>query len=134
MTIQIRIIIIITITNKEYKAKQKSICVRMRKGENGTHVSGIMLGRIENGQRRIDDTLLHALCELYHIDSNDLTINACQSHITALQQNKCPANSAETDVNWFLDTYRSLPENRQADIRTMLRLYSYMDKFSNLDS
>ena len=33
MTIQIRIIIIITITNKEYKAKQKSICVRMRKGE-----------------------------------------------------------------------------------------------------
>ncbi len=35
MTIQIRIIIIITITNKEYKAKQKSICVRMRKGENG---------------------------------------------------------------------------------------------------
>ena len=102
--------------------------------QNGTHVSGIMLGRIENGQRRIDDTLLHALCELYHIDSNDLTINACQSHITALQQNKCPANSAETDVNWFLDTYRSLPENRQADIRTMLRLYSYMDKFSNLDS
>jgi len=91
--------------------------------QNGTHVSGIMLGRIENGQRRIDDTLLH-----------DLTINACQSHITALQQNKCPANSAETDVNWFLDTYRSLPENRQADIRTMLRLYSYMDKFSNLDS
>ena len=72
--------------------------------QNGTHVSGIMLGRIENGQRRIDDTLLHALCELYHIDSNDLTINACQSHITALQQNKCPANSAETDVNWFLDT------------------------------
>lgn len=70
--------------------------------QNGTHVSGIMLGRIENGQRRIDDTLLHALCELYHIDSNDLTINACQSHITALQQNKCPANSAETDVNWFL--------------------------------
>ena len=102
--------------------------------QNGTHVSGIMLGRIENGQRRIDDTLLHALCELYHIDSNDLTKNACQSHITALQQNKCPANSAETDVNWFLDTYRSLPENRQADIRTMLRLYSYMDKFSNLDS
>ena len=102
--------------------------------QHGTHVSGIMLGRIENGQRRIDDTLLHALCELYHIDSNDLTINACQSHITALQQNKCPANSAETDVNWFLDTYRSLPENRQADIRTMLRLYSYMDKFSNLDS
>ena len=102
--------------------------------QNGTHVSGIMLGTIENGQRRIDDTLLHALCELYHIDSNDLTINACQSHITALQQNKCPANSAETDVNWFLDTYRSLPENRQADIRTMLRLYSYMDKFSNLDS
>ena len=102
--------------------------------QNGTHVSGIMLGRIENGQRRIDDTLLHALCELYHIDSNDLTINACQSHITALQQNKCPANSAETDVNWFLDTYRSLPENRQADIRTMLRLYSYMDKFSNLVS
>ena len=33
--IQIRIIIIITITNKEYKANQKSICVRMRKGENG---------------------------------------------------------------------------------------------------
>lgn len=35
LTIQIRIIIIIAITNKEYKAEQKSICVRMRKGENG---------------------------------------------------------------------------------------------------
>ena len=99
--------------------------------QNGTHVSGIMLGRIETGQRRIDDTLLLALCELYHIDSNDLIINACQSHITALLQNKCPSSSTETDMNWFLDTYRNLPENRQADIRTMLRLYSYMDKFSN---
>ena len=99
--------------------------------QNGTHVSGIMLGRIETGQRRIDDTLLLALCELYHIDSSDLIINACQSHITSLLQNKCPASSTETDMNWFLDTYRNLPENRQADIRTMLRLYSYMDKFSN---
>ena len=102
--------------------------------QNGTHVSGIMLGRIETGQRRIDDTLLHALCELYHIDSNDLITNACHSHIATLQQNKCPANSAENDVNWLLDAYRNLPENRQADIRTMLRLYSYMDKFSNLKS
>ena len=102
--------------------------------QNETHVSGIMLGRIETGQRRIDDTLLQALCELYHIDSNDLIINACKTHITALQQKVCPADSTETDMNWFLDAYRNLPENRQADIRTMLRLYSYMDKFSNLDS
>ena len=102
--------------------------------QNETHVSGIMLGRIETGQRRIDDTLLHALCELYHIDSNDLIINACKTHITALQQKVCPADSIGTDMNWFLDAYRNLPENRQADIRTMLRLYSYMDKFSNLDS
>lgn len=102
--------------------------------QNGTHVSGIMLGRIETGQRRIDDTLLHALCELYHIDSNDLIINACHSHISALQQNKYPASFTETDVNWFLDAYRNLPESRQADIRTMLRIYSYMDKFSNPDS
>lgn len=102
--------------------------------QNGTHISGIMLGRIETGQRRIDDTLLHALCELYHIDSNDLIINACYSHISALQQNKYPASFTETDVNCFLDAYRNLPESRQTDIRTMLRIYSYMDKFSSPDS
>lgn len=34
----------------------------------------------------IDDTLLHALCELYHIDSNDLTITPAS--LISLHYNK----------------------------------------------
>lgn len=99
----------------------------------GTHVSGIMLGRIETGQRRIDDTLLHALCELYHVEPNGLIINACRTHISTLQQTQNTSDSNENNMNWLIESYRNLPENRQADIRTMLRLYSYMDKFAKLD-
>ena len=54
------------------------------------HISGTMLGRMENGERRIDDSLLHALCRLYDADPNALIIRACQTH-SAL----CPRRSGQ---------------------------------------
>lgn len=100
----------------------------------GTHVSSIMLGRIETGQRRIDDDLFHALCEFYHADPDEITIKACQTHIATLQKERNLSDAAEDDLLWIVEAYRNLPANRQADIRTMLRMYAYMDKFSKLDS
>lgn len=100
----------------------------------GTHISSIMLGRIETGQRRIDDDLFHALCNYYHVDSNEITIKACQSHIASLKQTDNTDDSHENETLWIAEAYDNLPPNRQADIRTMMRMFAYMDKFSKLDS
>ena len=97
----------------------------------GTHVSSIMLGRIETGQRRIDDELFHALCAYYDTNPDEMVIKACQAHIAALQQDK--SDTTDKDFLWLLETYRTLPPDRQKDIRTMLRMYAYMDNFSKLD-
>lgn len=101
--------------------------------KNGTHISSIMLGRIETGQRRIDDDLFHALCNHYLVNPEEIVIKACQTHITALQQTE-DSKDRQNDALWIAEAYNSLPPNRQADIRTMMRMFSYMDKFSKLDS
>lgn len=100
----------------------------------GTHISSIMLGRIETGQRRIDDDLFHALCNHYHVNPDEITIKACQAHITALQQANNIAASHKNEALLIAEAYDNLPPNRQADIRTMMRMFAYMDKFSKLDS
>ena len=99
----------------------------------GTHVSNIMLGRIETGQRRIDDDLFLALCDHYDTDPDELTIKACQAHIKNLQEESGIGQSGELEVSWIVETYRNLPDNRKADVRTMMRMLSYMDKFSKLE-
>ena len=102
--------------------------------ETGTQVSAIMLGRIETGQRRIDDDLFHALCDYYRTAPDELTIKACQAHIVTLQKGKNSFDATKNDPLQILKTYQDLPPNRQSDIRTMIRMYAYMDKFSKLDS
>lgn len=100
----------------------------------GIHISSIMLGRIETGQRRIDDTLLHALCDYYQIDPNEIIIKACKNHISSIQARTTLPVSDEDDSLWIIEAYHNLPANRQADVRTMIRMLSYMDQFSKLDS
>lgn len=99
----------------------------------GTHVSGIMLGRIETGQRRIDDDLFHALCDYYHVDPDIITVHACQAHIATVEKESNTISANEDESLWIAEVYRNLPQNRQADIRTMMRIFTYMDKFSKFD-
>lgn len=100
----------------------------------GTPISSIMLGRIETGQRRIDDDLFHALCDYYDADPNEITVKACQAHITSLQRADATAASDEADAHWLVEAYEKLPPNRQADVRTMLRMFDYLEQFSILDA
>jgi hypothetical protein len=97
------------------------------------HISGTMLGRMENGERRIDDSLLHALCRLYDADPNALIIRACQTHILALQVPSSPDVSIrEQDTDTLLQLYRQLPQQARDEARTMLRLLSYKERFKDI--
>lgn len=100
----------------------------------GTHLTNIMLGRIETGARRLDDDLFLALCDFYHTDPDQLVIRACQSHITELQETAVQSSShVEHDAQKIADIYRKLPPNRQTDVRTMMRMFAYMDQFAKLE-
>jgi len=98
-------------------------------GELGTQISSIMLGRIETGQRRIDDDLFLALCAYYDTDPDKMTIKACRAHIASLQEQNSMSDGSDDDALRIIETYHELSAERQADIRTMLRMYAYMNKF-----
>ncbi len=94
---------------------------------NGFHLSGTMLGRIETGERRIDDPLFEALCEHFQVDSSTLVVNACLAHASSIS-----ADDAALEKEELYKGFSSLSEQHQSEIKTMLRLFAYMDKFKEL--
>lgn len=101
---------------------------------NSIHLSSTMLYRIETGERRIDDTILLSLCNYYQINPNSLIIRACQKHINKLLEENDDTQSlneeAKSESQTIADMYLNLPSNRQADVRTMMRMLAYMEKIS----
>ncbi len=96
----------------------------------GFHLSATMLGRIENSERRIDDNLFEALCNHYHIVPNELIIRACKSHIKTLSRSL--TNADTKDYSSLVDQFAGLSKNHQHEILTMIRLYTYIDKFQEI--
>ncbi len=95
---------------------------------NGFHLSGTMLGRIETGERRIDDPLFEALCEHFKVDPSTLVVNACLAHAASVS-----ADDSALEKEELYKSFSSLSKQHQSEIKTMLRLFAYMDKFKELD-
>ena len=50
----------------------------------GLPVSNTLLGRIETGERRIDDEIMEAICAFYGVHSREIVIAAARKHIQRL--------------------------------------------------
>lgn len=90
-----------------------------------------MLGRIETAERRLDDDLFTALCDHYLVNPDELIIRACKAHINTLSKNL--PDSDTKDYSSLVEQLFGLSIEHQNEIRTMIRLFAYMDKFKELE-
>lgn len=97
----------------------------------GFHLSATMLGRIETAERRLDDDLFTALCDHYLVNPDELIIRACKAHINTLSKNLPDGDTK--DYSSLVEQLFGLSIEHQNEIRTMIRLFAYMDKFKELE-
>ena len=102
--------------------------------EKGFHISNTLLGRIENGERRIDDDMLNAICNYYKVDPSSVIIAASKEHIRRLSErlsdNAATSEPIETEQLYAL--YHNLNADGQKEITNLMRLMAYMDAFKKL--
>lgn len=91
----------------------------------GLHISNTLLGRIENGERRIDDDTLQSICAFYDIAPSSLVISASREHIRRLSENQ--DDNVEPEI--LLDLYNNLNLEGQKEIVHLIRLMAYMEAF-----
>lgn len=102
--------------------------------ENGLHISNTLLGRIENGERRIDDETLNAICDYYKVDPSSVIIAASKEHIQRLSENLTDNVAAHESVETehLYDLYQNLNAEGQKEVTNLMRLMAYMDAFKKL--
>ena len=108
--------------------------VAVKLAEKGFHISNTLLGRIENGERRIDDDMLNAICNYYKVDPSSVIIAASKEHIRRLSErlsdNAATSEQIETEQLYAL--YHNLNADGQKEITNLMRLMAYMDAFKKL--
>lgn len=101
-------------------------------------LSNTMLGRIETGERRIDDDLFIALCDYYSVDPYALIVRAAQNHISSIEaSNSNPINEitpVETNQPGLSPTelyrlYDAINASGKAEVESLLRMMAYMKTF-----
>ena len=99
--------------------------------ESGIHISNTLLGRIETGERRIDDDTMNAICAYYKVDPSYVIICASKEHIRRLSENRTDvavsSEPAETELLYGL--YSRLNDEGQKEVTSLMRLMAYMDAF-----
>lgn len=104
----------------------------------GINLSSTMLGRIENGERRIDDELFYKLCEHYDINPFLTIISASQQHIndiTAIHHSETISDftvSSDKD-NIVLSLYNNLNPEGQHEVKSLMRMMAYMNAFKKTE-
>ena len=100
----------------------------------GLHISNTLLGRIENGERRIDDDTLNAICNYYEIDPSSVIIAASEEHIRRLSRNPSDnaASSEPDETKQLYALYQNLNAEGQKEIAHLMRMMAYMDAFKKL--
>ncbi len=106
-------------------------CVAVGLAKNGLHISNTLLGRIENGERRIDDDTLNAICNYYKVDPSSVIIAASKEHIRRLSESQSDSDaSPETIETDYLHTlYHNLNAEGQKEVANLMRMMAYMDAF-----
>lgn len=113
---------------------QTIIYVAVKLTEKGFRISNTLLGRIENGERRIDDDTLNAICNFYKVDPSSVIIAASKEHIRRLSErisdNAAASEPLETEHLYAL--YHNLNPEGQKEVTNLMRLMAYMDAFKKL--
>ena len=108
--------------------------VAVKLAEKGFHISNTLLGRIENGERRIDDDMLNAICNYYKVDPSSVIIAASKEHIRRLSErlsdNAAVSERVETEQLYAL--YHNLNAEGQKEVTNLMRLMDYMEAFKKL--
>ena len=108
--------------------------VAVKLAEKGLHISNTLLGRIENGERRIDDDMLNAICNYYKVDPSSVIIAASKEHIRRLSERLSDnaATSEPIETEQLYPLYHNLNADGQKEVTNLMRLMAYMDAFKKL--
>ena len=100
----------------------------------GLHISATLLGRVENGERRIDDDTLNAICTFYGVDSSEIIIAASKEHIRRISEKRMDRTDVpeEVESEQLMHLYRNLNMEGQREVTNLMRLMAYMDAFRKL--
>lgn len=114
--------------------KQTISFVAKELADSGLHISNTLLGRMENGERRIDDEALNAICAFYGVDSALVVINASEEHIRrmSIDMKQNTDTSSEFESRKLLDLYYNLNNEGQNEVARLMRLMAYMEAFKRL--
>lgn len=101
----------------------------------GFQISNTLLGRIENGERRIDDDTLKSLCDFYQVAPSSVVIAASREHIREISEQykdeRTLTDSLESRERLF-ELYRNLNAEGQKEVSSLMRLMAYMEAFKKL--
>lgn len=95
--------------------------------ESGLPISNTLLGRVENGERRIDDAALDAICAFYQVNPKTVVIAASQEHIRRLSEEIDTPSASHTDD--LRSLFNNLNLEGQKEVSNLMRLMAYMEAF-----
>ena len=94
----------------------------------GMNLSPALLSRMENGERRIDDDTLEAVCGILEADASAVVAAAAREHIRRVtdQSEILEKDQSESSVT---ELYRNLNPEGQREVSRLMRLMAYMETF-----
>ena len=105
----------------------------------GMNFSPALLSRMENGERRIDDDTLEAVCGILEADSAAVVAAAAREHIrrvaAAAEQGEAPVTGLseilekDQPESSVTELYRNLNPEGQREVSRLMRLMAYMETF-----
>lgn len=95
--------------------------------ESGLTISNTLLGRVENGERRIDDEALEAICSFYQVNPKTIIIAASKEHIRRLSEDDSSSSITQSDDLTTL--FNNLNPEGQKEVSSLMRLMAYMNAF-----
>lgn len=95
--------------------------------ESGLTISNTLLGRVENGERRIDDEALEAICSFYQINPKTVIIAASKEHIRRLSGTDPSPDLTQSDN--LISLFNNLNPEGQKEVSCLMRLMAYMEAF-----
>ena len=99
----------------------------------GLPVSNTLLGRIETGERRIDDEIMEAICAFYGVHSREIVIAAARKHIQRLSGETAGDEEQENRGTSLIALFENLNKTGQKEVLSLMRLMAYMDAYKIKD-
>ena len=102
-------------------------------GQETEKASNTLLGRIETGERRIDDEIMEAICAFYGVHSREIVIAAARKHIQRLSGETAGDEEQENRGASLIALFENLNKTGQKEVLSLMRLMAYMDAYKIKD-